>query len=519
LVVEWDNRAVAWPRLVLPQPRALWLGESVTSVFTTEALEQVLEQTAGYRTGYERLEAGKALQAAGRVTGAKPAYLGVTGTVQDERAEHRVWVGIRQWMLVGECDCPDTDPLASVEEHLAAVAAGQAETAGPCVHAVALALAGIAQRLPWAAPPQEPQPGTGRGPRTTPPPPLNITSVFPELAGFARQAVRLHPRRGQPGPRDSSMGGPLLWPAAEPWPVCTHPHSGNWEWADVPREITSFEEARAWGRATLGPQARVGSAWRGDDGGPAQVVIDRSRPPEIPSPMISVLQLHARDVPGLPFPQGTDCLQFLWCPNHHRPGRYPTVSVLQVAAFWRRAATVSEVLGSPPEPRFDVKMNARRYRPLPCLLNPEPVTEYPSYSHYPDYSDLPDPLRQRVARWDGLTAGLYTEVLSTAPGTKAGGYPRWIQEADWPVCGCGRRMDHLLTIASAEWGDRMRWIPPEDRDEAFASEHYEASFTRGRPTWSGWAPHDIQLGDIGSMYLFTCTTCQHRPLDGSVQMT
>ena len=304
--------------------------------------------------------------------------------------------------------------------------------------------------------------------------------------------------------------------------MCTQPHANNWERATVPQEITSWEQAEAWGRARLGPQARVSrSTWRVADGGPAEAVVDRSRPPEIPSPMISVLQLHAHDVPGLPFPEGTDCFQFLWCPNEHPPGPYPTIGWLHVAAFWRPAAAVTAVLDNPPAPRFDLDMNARFYQPLPCLLNPEPVTEYPRYSHYPDYSDLPGSLRQRVERWDDLTAGLYTGVLSAAPGTKAGGYPDWIQEPQWPVCGCGRRMDHLLTIASEEWGGRMRWIPPEDRDRTFADEHYEASFTRGRPSMSqdAWAPHGIHLGDMGSMYLFTCTACQHRPLDGSIQMT
>jgi hypothetical protein len=494
---------------------APWFDVSVTSVVTPEALEQVLERTAGY----EVLEAGEALRAAGRVTRAGPAGLGVSGTVQDDSAEHRVWVGIRQWMLVGECDCPAADPLASSAEHLAAVAAGQAEMAGPCAHAAALALAAIEQKLPGATPPQAPRPGTGRGPRTTPPPPLDIASVFPGLATFARQAVRLHPRRGQPGPRDSSMGGPLLWPAGEAWPVCTRPHRG---WADVPPGISSWEEAGAWARATLGPQAQVSPrVWRVAGGrlGPAMALIDRSRPPGIPSPMISVLQLHARDVPGLPFPEGTDCFQFLWCPNEHPPGTYPTIWVLHVAAFWRRAAAVTEVAGNPPAARFDVERNARVFQPVPCLLNPEPVTEYPRYSRYPEYSDVPEPLRPRVERWDDLTAGLYTQVLSTAPGTKTGGHPQWIQEPEWPTCGCGRRMDHLLTIASDEWDHRMRWIPPEDRDQTFAGEHYEASFTGGLSIVGREVPHGIQLGDVGSMYLFTCTTCRHRPLDGCVQMT
>ena len=81
-------------------------------------------------------------------------------------------------------------------------------------------------------------------------------------------------------------------------------------------------------------------------------------------------------------------------------------------------------------------------------------------------------------------------------------------------------MEHLLTIASDEWGGRMRWIP-EDRDETFAGEHQEASFASGRPSTSqdALAAHAIQLGDIGCMYLFTRTTCQNRPLDGCVQMT
>jgi hypothetical protein len=56
------------------------------------------------------------------------------------------------------------------------------------------------------------------------------------------------------------------------------------------------------------------------------------------------------------------------------------------------------------------------------------------------------------------------------PGTKVGGWPRWIQEPEWPVCGCGRRMRH-----------------------------------------------GIMLGDVGSLYLFTCTVCAERPLAGMMQ--
>jgi len=48
-----------------------------------------------------------------------------------------------------------------------------------------------------------------------------VAAAVPELAAYGRTATRLHPRPGTPGVGDSSIGGPLLWPAEEPWPVCT----------------------------------------------------------------------------------------------------------------------------------------------------------------------------------------------------------------------------------------------------------------------------------------------------------
>src|SRR5215469_17356709 len=92
----------------------------------------------------------------------------------------------------------------------------------------------------------------------TPSAPLDITGKFPELARWARTAVRLHPRLGKPDVRESSLGGPLLWPATEAWPTCTAPHEPP-ERADHP-----------------------------------------------PCPLAGVLQVYARDVPELPFPDGSD---------------------------------------------------------------------------------------------------------------------------------------------------------------------------------------------------------------------
>src|SRR5690349_19737523 len=57
--------------------------------------------------------------------------------------------------------------------------------------------------------------------RTTPPRPVDILELFPELAEHCATSTRLHPRPGVPTVSDSSVGGPLLWPADEAWPVCT----------------------------------------------------------------------------------------------------------------------------------------------------------------------------------------------------------------------------------------------------------------------------------------------------------
>ncbi|MFJ7588037.1 hypothetical protein ACIQZO_11765 [Streptomyces sp. NPDC097617] len=107
--------------------------------------------------------------------------------------------------------------------------------------------------------------------RTTPPRPLDVESLFPGLAAHRRAATRLHPRPAAPGVHDSHVGGPLLWPADDPWPICTVPHRG-----------------------APGPG---------------------------PLPLLALAQLHARDVPDLPAgPDGCDLLQVFWCPfDAHGP--------------------------------------------------------------------------------------------------------------------------------------------------------------------------------------------------------
>jgi hypothetical protein len=223
-----------------------------------------------------------------------------------------------------------------------------------------------------------------------------------------------------------------------------------------------------------------------------QRVYDEPQPHQAPTALVPVLQLHARDVPTLPFPDRTDLFQLLWCPNMHDAPWYGPHPV----TIWRRAAAVTEPLAAPPAPRFDGvdhDLSPRHYVPVRCGLRPEPVIEYPHLW------DLPGSLAKRVQRWDEQAGGRYWNQLSATPGSKAGGHPHWIQDPQWPVCGCGRRMDHLLTIASDEVGPMRRWLPWGDRDV--------------------FSPHGILLGDGGSLYLFTCTTCAERPLAGTMQCT
>ncbi|WP_055588016.1 YwqG family protein, partial [Peterkaempfera griseoplana] len=239
--------------------------------------------------------------------------------------------------------------------------------------------------------------------RTTPPRPLDITEVFPELADLARTAFRLHPVPGQPTVHDSSVGGPLLWPADEPWP--------EYELTYILGEpVTTLADLRLE-RALL---ARASSRSSGPEGGgltkeEREIVnrisagLDPESLPSGPQPLIPVVQLYARDVPGLAFPQGTDLLQVLWAPSYEVEGGSAAVQLR-----WRRSSEVREVLPTPPEPAY---VAAAECVPVPCVLHPEPVREFPS----PDRleADLAARLRAWSEQWP---ADPYWHDLSVAPG-------------------------------------------------------------------------------------------------------
>lgn len=223
------------------------------------------------------------------------------------------------------------------------------------------------------------------GPRLLAPIPFEVESVLPELAEMARAVTLLYPRAGHPGPGDSSIGGPLLWPTGEPWPMCAEP-----------------DHYKPLG-APVGPE---------------------------PVAMVPVVQLYARDVPGLVFPDGTDLLQILWCPLVHEDDQYAANPRLH----WRSTALTAAdaAAGRPPRPHTAEE----DYLPRPCTVSPTPAVEYPNWDLPEGLSELLDERFEALQKERGFD---YFEVATTQQ-SKVGGYPGWTQPPDWPDCaGCGTR--------------------------------------------------------------------------------
>ncbi|MFC9588814.1 hypothetical protein ACFTUC_03275 [Streptomyces sp. NPDC056944] len=337
--------------------------------------------------------------------------------------------------------------------------------------------------------------------RTTPPRTVDVAAVFPELAPLARTATRLHPRPGTPTPYDSSVGGPLLWPADEPWPHCDVPHEGGGSLLDVVRL-----EQRARVRRAMTPDDPRAGDYTPEESAAVQQAVQRfdwdHDESELPVPLLPVAQLYARDVHLLrpPGRSEADLLQVLWCPFDHPPDQW----MPRTALFWRTAADVTELLTAPPEPHV---VESEEYVPVPCVLAPEQVTEYPSLP------DLSKELQEQVkdwSRWEAAGARVdsgfaaypesyYGSDLSVAPGWKFGGYSRWgyIDPSPRPCPACGTEMDPLLTIASTE-GDSSQhsWIPYEDEPAATSDQSHVRDLVH-RPT-------AIQIADLHAEQLYSC---------------
>ncbi|GLY74611.1 hypothetical protein Airi01_028780 [Actinoallomurus iriomotensis] len=284
--------------------------------------------------------------------------------------------------------------------------------------------------------------------RTTEAPPLDMAEAVPGLGAYARTVVRLHPRPGTPDISSSHIGGPVLWPADEPWPHCSDP---------------KYSEQ------------------------------NRHKTPDRPVAMVPVAQLAAADFPEIAFPAGTDLAQILWCPSHHPTWGYAPAFRL----IWRDSSTVTAPLAAPPTPHL---IGDADYVPRPCVLHPERVIEYPWHE------ELPKDLRDKLEEWEAGES-LYQYMLSIVPGCKVGGGMSWevTDMGELPPCdACGAPLKLLLQLDSCEWStdaQGLRWAPMEDRHLEFATpEHNRAH-----------EPTGLQISRYSHGGFFVCSTAPEHP--------
>lgn len=340
--------------------------------------------------------------------------------------------------------------------------------------------------------------------RTTPPRPLDVEELFPELAGYRGTTTRLHPRPGNPDASASSVGGPMLWPADEPWPVCDEAHGRGHgrRIADIhqEREILASVRADGWSSGLTQEQRQHLDELRRGHRDPAARESD-------PLPLIGLAQLYRRDVPDLlPGPADCDLLQVFCCPfDAHGPSRYGMLLHLR----WRRSADVGDVLAVPPLPPL---VGSAVYVPEPCVLHPEQVVTYPFAGL------LPESLCARIDAWEeALEAEAeqsgededelvgYQYDLSIPPGWRVGGFASWHSTDPSPMdCqACGAPMELLLTIDSSEWdGGSRSWKPLEERDLA---------------PYAGATPTQVVVGRSGELNVFACPADPGHPHRWSIQ--
>ncbi|MFI0960577.1 hypothetical protein ACH4S8_04005 [Streptomyces sp. NPDC021080] len=342
-------------------------------------------------------------------------------------------------------------------------------------------------------------------PRTTPPRPLDVEALFPELAAYRGITTRLHPRPGRPDAAASSVGGPLLWPADEPWPVCTDPHSHahGRRPADIHRRRQLLASARR----------------RASDPGPTDEErrqleeLNREHHSEkaaatAPLPLIGLAQLYRRDIPDLPAgPDDCDLLQVFWCPfDAHGPGRYDMLLDLR----WRRSWEVTDALTSPPQPQV---VGFHGYVPEPCVLHPEQVTTYPFAGLLAEdlcaridaWEEAREEEAERSADGDGAAVAGYQYDLSIPPGWRVGGFASWHSTDPYPMdCRtCATPMRLLLTVDSWEWdGGSGSWKPLEEQESAT---HRYAT------------PTEVIVGRWGELNIFACPANPSHPHRWSIQ--
>ncbi|MGH4033571.1 prolyl oligopeptidase family serine peptidase [Actinomycetota bacterium Odt1-20B] len=211
---------------------------------------------------------------------------------------------------------------------------------------------------------------------TTPPRPLDVTALFPQLVPLACRATRLHPR---PGPRQCTTAppaGPLLWPrrravdvlrraARQPCDAVVHApgdirlYPRIWAASDERLRLAPPKHPRGPPRTPEDPRGTgdLGAVQRGSS------VVRRPGPSPDRRPA-----LHPRRPLPVPTRRGPPPGPVV--PLRPRGGRPP-----RTALFWRPSTTVTDVLDAPPEPPV---VQSASYLPEPCPFAPEQVTEFPN---------------------------------------------------------------------------------------------------------------------------------------------
>ncbi|MGW1027563.1 hypothetical protein ACWD4J_28355 [Streptomyces sp. NPDC002577] len=215
--------------------------------------------------------------------------------------------------------------------------------------------------------------------------------------------------------------------------------------------------------------------------------------------MVPVIQLFARDVPWLEFPQGKDVVQLLWCALVHDED---PAGVVLPKLYWRNEAETAAggLLHDVPAPHKGEHEDD--FVPRPCTVCPTPAVEYPSY-------DLPDELltvvRPRLEALQERFGFWYTEVASALQ-NKLGGYPAWTQSPDWPHCGQGHRMEHLFSITGEPaYG---RWLPLDEHEPGTTQPKWNAPAVKEVLDTIG---PELEIGDAGGVYIFMCRQCPDLP--------
>lgn len=294
--------------------------------------------------------------------------------------------------------------------------------------------------------------------RTTPPPRVDVEALFPELADFRKTATRLFPR-SEPIMRanESKLGGKIIWSQSEDWPFC------------------SLHQV----------------------------------------PYVALIQMNKRDVPELGFKPGFDVFQILWCPHSHSDYNFLPAHRI----YWKNSLQIQQPLVKMQEIQINeqfINTDSGEFIPAQCRFYPEHIIEYPGYEELSqelqgkldkwNIFDVPQ-IDELGKDWDHVPFSpggwFYDTELSASGGSKIGGYPKWIQYPEYPVCACGKVTEHLLSISSLEtvWGNpARRWIPIEEKHLS-ESERYGLHYGT-----------NLMFGDGGIVYIFICRSCENWPI-------